>query len=185
MKKILIAIDNDFVRETYTEVFKEENFEILRTKNGEEALSLAKEKKPDIILADITLSEMGGFELLKALKEDSSTNEIPVIIFAPIEKQKDRIKAMELEAKDFISAANVTPAEVIRRVKIALGEQRSYRISITKNLADAKQLITDLGYTYDFKCPECGSDLVLNLIRDLSKGEKYFIVSVFCPECKK
>lgn len=185
MKKILIAVDNDFIRETYAEIFKEENFEIFKTKTGKEALSLAKEKKPDIILADVTLSEIGGLKLLEDLKGDSSTNEIPVIIFAPIEKQKDRIKAMELEAKDFISAASVTPAEVIRRVKIALGEQKSYRISMSKNLADARQLITDLGYTHDFKCPECGSDLVLNLIRDLSKGEKYFILSVICPECKK
>ena len=185
MKKILIAINNDFIRETYSEVFKRENFEVLKTKKGKEALVLSKEEKPDIILADIGLSEMGGFELLKTLKEKISTEKIPVIIFAQFEKKEDRGKAMELEANDFITAANVSPAEVIRKVKIALGEQKSYRISMLKDLYDAEKLITDLGYSYDFKCPKCGSDLLLCLIRDLSKGEKYFILSVICPKCNK
>lgn len=183
--KILIAIDNDFIRETYSEVFKTENFEVLETKKGKEALVLSKEEKPDIILVDIGLSEIGGFELLKTLKEETSTKKIPVIIFAQFEKKEDREKAMELEAKDFIAAASVSPTEVIRKVKIALGEQRSYRISMLKDLHDARELITDLGYSDDFKCPKCGSDLLLCLIRDLSKGEKYFILSVICPECNK
>lgn len=183
MKKILIAIDNDFVRETYSDVFKEENFEVFTTKKGKEAIDLAKSELPDIIIADIGLSEMGGFKLIETLREDDFTKKIPVIVFCQIEKEKDREKAMELEVKDFITAVVVTPIEVVRRVKIALGEQKSYKIFPTKNLYDAKDLITDLGYTYDFKCSGCGNDLVFHLIRDLSKGEKYFILSVICPEC--
>ncbi len=185
MKKILIAIKDDFMRETYLEVFQKEGFTVLKTDKGKTAKDLAVKEKPDIILADIGLSEIGGFELLKTLKEETSTEKIPVIIFAQFEKKEDRIKAIELEAKDLIAAASVSPAEVVRKVKIALGEQRSYRISILKDLHDARELITDLGYSYDFKCPKCGSDLSLCLIRDLSKGEKYFILSVICPECNK
>ncbi|GAF97491.1 unnamed protein product [marine sediment metagenome] len=185
MRKILIAIDNDFIRETYSEVFKEDNFEVFMVKKGKEAIDLAKKELPDIIIADTELSEMGGLKLIEALKEEASTEKIPVIIFSQIEKQKDRAKAMELEAKDFITAVIVTPIEVVRRVKIALGEQKSYRIFPQKNLYNAKELITDLGYTYDFKCSGCGNDLVFYLIRDLSKGEKYFILSVICPECGK
>lgn len=185
MKKVLIAIDNDFIREIYEEVFKEENFEVLKIKQGKVALDLAKKEKPDVIIADIGLSELGGFKLLKSLKEDLLTKRIPVIIFAQFEKKEDRIKAMEFEAIDFVTAAQVTPAEVVRKVKIALGEQRSYRIFPQKNLYNAKELITDLGYTYDFKCSDCGSDLVFHLIRDLTRGEKYFILSVICPDCGK
>ena len=185
MEKILIAIDNDFIRETYTEVFKTENFETITTKDGKEAFRLVKEEEPDIIIADIGLSKIGGFELLKSLKKEDLSKNIPIIIFVQIEKKEDRMKAMELEARDFISAAQVTSAEVVRRVKIALGKQKSYQISLQKNLYNAKELITDLGYTYDFKCPECGRDLVLYLMRDLTRGEKYFIVSIICPECNK
>jgi len=183
MKKILIAINNEFIRETYSEVFKEDNFEVFTARKGEEAIDLAKSELPDIIIADIELSKIGGFKLIKILRENDSTKKIPVIIFCQIEKEEDRAKAMKLEVKDFITAVVITPIEVVRRVKIALGEQKSYRIFPQKNLYNAKELITDLGYTYDFKCSECGKDLVFYLIRDLSKGEKYFILSVICPEC--
>jgi two-component system cell cycle response regulator DivK len=182
-KKILIAIDNDFMRETYAEVFMDKDFGALKAKNGKEALDLAKKEKPDIILADVTLSEIDGFELLKSLKKEDSTKKIPVIIFAQFEREKDRRKAIELEAKDFVTAAKVTPLDMVGRAKIALGEQKSYRIAIQKNFYNAKELISDFGYSYDLKCPECGSDLVLYLIRDLSKGENYFKASFICPEC--
>jgi len=185
MKKILIAIDNDFTRETYLGVFREEDFEVFSTKNGKEAVRLAKDELPDVVIADVALSDTGGFKIMEALREEASTKLIPVIIFAQVEKKRDRMKAIELEAKDFIIGAMVTPLEAIRRVKITLGEQRSYKIFPAKNLYDAKELITDLGFAYDFKCPECGNDLVFNLIRDLSKGEKYFIISVICPKCNK
>lgn len=184
MKKILIAIDNDFIRESYFDVFKGKSFETLATKNGKEAFELAKKEKPDIILADVLLFGIGGFELLKKLKKEESTKEIPVIIFAQLEKKQDRLKAMELEAKDFVTAAKVTPSDVIRRVKIALGEQKTYKIGIRKNFHNAKELIVDSGLNYDLKCPVCGSDLVLYLIRDLSRGERCFIVSFICPECE-
>ncbi len=184
-KKIIIAIKDDFIRETYSEVFKSQGFFVSETKKGEEVLVLAEEEKPDIIIADIHLSDLGGFEVLKTLRRKEIVKEIPIIIFVQIEKKSERMEAIELEAKDFIAATDVTPLEVARKVKIALGEQKSYMIAIQKHLYNAKDLITDLGYNYDFKCPICGSDLVFNLIRDLSKGEKYFIVSVMCPKCKK
>lgn len=185
VRKILIAIDNDFIRGAYLEVFKRKEFEVMETKNGKKALDLAKKEKPDIILADILLSEMGGFELLKNLKKEDSTKEIPVIIFAQLEKKEDRQKAIELEAKDFITAASVSPIQVIRKVKIALGQQKSYRLKISKDSDDIKELMEDLGYGPDLKCQKCGSNLVLYLIRDLSKGEKHFILSIICPQCNK
>jgi hypothetical protein len=100
-----------------------------------------------------------------------------------MEKTEDRKKSIELDAKDFIGAATVTPLEAIRRVQIALGEQKSYRLVIQKNLYNAKEFISDFGLSYDLKCPKCGVDLVLYLIRDLSKGEDYFKISFICPEC--
>jgi len=185
MKKILIAIKNNFTLEIYSEVFKEKDFEVFSARDGKEALDLVKEEKPNIILADVDLSEIGGFELLETLRKDPTTQKIPVIIFTQIEKKLNRAKAIELEAKDFITATEDTPLEIIRRVKIALGEQKSYRISILKDLHDSRELITDLGCSDNFKCPKCGSDLLLYLIRDLSKGEKHFILSIVCSKCNK
>jgi DNA-binding response OmpR family regulator len=183
MKKILIAINNDFILETYSQLFMERNFEISKTKDGDEALKLFQKENPDIVLADTVLPKLNGFELLKKIRQINPYNRKPVIIYSQLEKMEDRIKAIDLEANDFVTAAATTPAEVVRRVMIILGEQKSYRIMIQKNLYNAKELITDFGYTYDLKCPKCGNDLILYLIRDLSKGEDYFKISFICPDC--
>ncbi len=180
MKKILIAIDNDFIREAYEEVFQKEGFEVFVTNDGKEALKIVKEKELDIILADILLSKISGFDLLQKIKKS-----IPVIVFAQIERTENKKKAIELGARDFITAAGVSPVEVIRKVKIILGEQRSYQIKVQKTGLDAQKLAEDLGYDKSLKCKECGGDLAMYLMRDLSSGEKHFIVSFVCPNCNK
>jgi len=102
MKKILLAIYDDFTRKIYVELFQKERLEVLETNNGKEALNLAIKEIPDIILVDIFLSEIKGFELVGLLRKEAVTQKIPIIIFAQIEKKEDRLKAMELGAKDFI-----------------------------------------------------------------------------------
>jgi CheY-like chemotaxis protein len=67
--KILVAIKDEFIRKTYVGVFREEGFEILETDNGEAALNLTEKENPDIILADVFLSPIGGLELIEALKK--------------------------------------------------------------------------------------------------------------------
>lgn len=183
MKTILIAIKNDFARDTYFEAFSKEYFNVIKTGSGREALDLIKTEMPDVALIDAELADIDGFAVLSEIRADEVTKKIPVIAFVQFAKEEDRAKAIEFEANDFISQAEVTPLEVVRRAKIILGEQKSYRVALRKNLYNAKELIADLGYPYEFKCPKCGSDLVLCMIRDLSKGKNYFIVSVVCPEC--
>ena len=183
-RKILIAIDNDFIREAYEEVFKKEDFQIFATKDGREALRLTKTEKPDVVLADVLLSKINAFELLDELKKDKVASQIPVIVFAQIERTVDKNKALELEAKDFITAAGVSPIEVIRKVKIILGEQKSYKVNFQKTSPGIKDLADNLGYN-SLKCSKCGEDLVMYLMRDLSIGEKHFIVSFICPKCNK
>lgn len=180
-KKILIAIDNDFIREAYHEVLTKENFSVIETKSGKEALNLAKEEKPDLVLVDVLLSEVSGFEVIKSLKKDKVLSKIPVIIFAQLERREDKMKAMDLEAKDFISAANVSPAEVIRKIKIILGAQRSYLIEPQES-EELNNLLQDLEEN-KIECPKCGEKRKISLIRDLSRGRNEFILSFVCPKC--
>tara|TARA_Y100000310_G_C20590488_1_gene767746 strand:+ start:301 stop:855 length:555 start_codon:yes stop_codon:yes gene_type:complete len=183
MKKILIAIDNDFIREAYHEVFKAEDFEVWRSKSGEKVSEIVENEKPDIIILDISLPEMQGFQLMRALKTGAITKGIPIIIFAQLERREDRLKAMELEAKDFITAASVSPAAVVRKVKILLGEQKSYFISLSQNSDDVSKLVEDLNYNQELKCQKCGGDLGISLTRDLSVGTHHFILNFVCPKC--
>ena len=183
MKKILIAISDDFTRYVYSQVFREEKFEVLETRSGKETLNLAKSEKPDIILADILLLEIGGLELLKTLREEPLTKKIPVVIFTQLEKEGDKLKAMDLGAKDFIVGTFTPPLEAVLRIKIALGEEKTYRLTIPENLVVVQELAKDLGYNPSLKCLKCGNLLSLFLIKDLSKGKNYFKISFICPKC--
>jgi len=184
MKKILFAIHDDFTRRLYFQLFRKEKFEVLEAKNGKEALDLAIKERPDVILADVFLSEIGGLELLESLKKEVTTQRIPVVIFTQIEREGDRIKAMKLEAKDFIVGNLVPPLEVVFKIRMAMGEQKTYRLLTCKeNLTEVKELAKDLGHTPTLKCPYCSSPLSLFLMRDFSKGRNYFKISFICPKC--
>ena len=185
-KKILIAIDNEFQRETYKEIFRKEGFVTLEAEDGKKALALAQQEKPNIILADTALSKIGGLKLLTMLKKGEGTKRIPVIIFAQFMRKWDRTKAIELDAEDYISTLRVSPSQIIWRVKIALGEQKTYRIEMREGTYHGEKLIKDLGYQHkEGRCKKCNARLVLHLMRDLSKGGDYFKVSFICPSCLK
>ena len=185
MKKILIAIKDDLTREIYSETFIKENYSVLETKSGKEALAIIQEGKPDIVLADAALPELDGFDLLTLLRKASMSQKLPIIIFAQFEKREDRLRAIELEAKDFIVGTANTPRDVLLRVKIHLGEEETHRIHIgEKNTEEAKQIARSLGYAPNLNCPRCENELILFLIRDLSKGQNYFKLSLICPNCK-
>ncbi|MDD2731711.1 MAG: response regulator [Candidatus Pacebacteria bacterium] len=177
-KRIIIGINNDSIRDSYSDVFKKD-FKIFAAKDGIKLIDLAKKQKPDLVIADISLSHKGGFEILKELNK----KKIPIVIFAPYEKEEERKKAIELEAKDFVSPDQTSPFELLRKVKIILGQQKSYRLNLMADSDNIKKLMKDLGYKPKLKCDKCNSDIILYLIRDFSKGESHFIVSFICPKC--
>lgn len=185
MLKILLAIYDDVAREVYRRVFEDEDFEVIATKDGNEALELTLKEKPNLILADVSLLGMSGLSLLKLLQENPKTKKIPVLIFASLERESERIKAMELGARDFIVSSLTLPRDVIAKVKIHLGFQKTYEISIDpKSQNIISDLRKDMGYSPEIICPYCKIQMNLFLMRDLSRGKDYFKVSFTCPICE-
>lgn len=184
MSKILLAIYDDISRKVYKELFLEEGFFVLETKNGEEAIKLATTEKPDLVLADVNLLGNGGFGILKNLHTNKETKNTPVLIFSQIGREEEVREAMELGAKDFIVGAITSPRELVTKVKIHLGLQKTYRLLIDEKSGKiARELRKDMGYLPEYECPRCGFLMHLFLMRDLSKGKDYFKVSFTCPNC--
>lgn len=179
-KKILVAINNDVLRNVYSELLAKDAFVVLKTKNGTEAYDLVIKEKPAVILADTILEEIGGFTLLKKIRENEATKRIPVLIFSQYESNQERREAMELEASEYMGLSNVPPTEVVSRIKILLGEQKSYRIGVTEDTKGIKELMDSLLIT-DLECPTCHQKKELLLIKDLSNGNSRFIASFVCP----
>jgi DNA-binding response OmpR family regulator len=122
MKKILFIEDESALQKTFRDVFEKEGYEMLSALEGESGLRLAKAQKPDLILLDLILPRKDGFEVLKELKEDENTKEIPVIVLTNLEDIESVEKAIELGATTYLVKAQYKLEEVIQKVKKALGE---------------------------------------------------------------
>ena len=98
---------------------KEADFDFISVLNGPDAVSAAKSKRPDLIILDIMLPLMDGLEVCKALKTDSSTAQIPVIILSAKSREVDKVVGLELGADDYVTKP-FSPRELIARIKANL-----------------------------------------------------------------
>jgi DNA-binding response OmpR family regulator len=122
MRKILFIEDESALQKTFGEILKQEGHEMISALDGEIGLRLAKTQKPDLILLDLILPKVHGFEVLKKLKEDEATKDIPVIVLTNLEGIGDVDKAIELGATTYLVKAQYSLEEVLEKIKKALGK---------------------------------------------------------------
>lgn len=121
MAKIILFIeDESALQKTFTESLAPEGYNIISALDGETGLKIAKTKKPDLILLDLILPKIHGFEVLKKLKEDAATKNIPIIILTNLESVENVDKALELGATTYLVKTKYTLNEVISKIKKAL-----------------------------------------------------------------
>ncbi|HEX2787391.1 MAG TPA: response regulator transcription factor [Ignavibacteria bacterium] len=115
--KVLVVDDEkDIVDLLKYNLEKENEFEVTTAYNGKEALDAVQNEKPDIILLDIMMPELNGFEVCKRLKSDPSNSKIPVIFLTAKENEIDEIVGLEIGADDYIQKP-ISPRKVIARMK--------------------------------------------------------------------
>jgi len=122
MKKILFIEDESALQKTFGEILKQEGYEMTSALDGESGLRLAKDKKPDLILLDLILPKLHGLEVLKKLKEDPETKEVPIVILTNLEEVGDVEKALELGATTYLVKESYSLEEIIEKIKKTLGE---------------------------------------------------------------
>ena len=121
--KVILLVDDDLtLREMYEERLKAEGFEIIQAVNGEEALAKAKESMPNVILLDIMMPKINGFDVLKQLKANEELKAIPVIILTALIQDVDRLQGKKLGAVDYIVKSETMPCEVIDKIKKVLAQ---------------------------------------------------------------
>ena len=119
-KKILFIEDESALQKTFGEILSQEGYEMISALDGEIGLRLAKDKKPDLILLDLVLPKIHGFEVLKRLKTDKETKDIPVIVLTNLEGIGDVDKALGLGATTYLVKAQYSLEEVVEKIKKAL-----------------------------------------------------------------
>jgi DNA-binding response OmpR family regulator len=122
-KKVIIVEDNREIREMYIIKLQNAGYEVSAALDGETGVELVIKEKPDLLLLDIMLPNMDGYEVLKKIKaENSKVKETPVIMLSNISSNEDLTKAKELGAADYFVKARSTPADVLKKVDDFFGK---------------------------------------------------------------
>lgn len=121
--KVILLVDDDLtLLEMYEDRLKAEGFTIVQAKNGEEALNKAREVKPALVILDVMMPKVNGFDVLKNLRGDQEFKDIPIIMLTALIQDVDRAQGKKLGATDYIVKSETMPGEVIAKIKKALGE---------------------------------------------------------------
>ena len=119
-KKIVIVEDDVFILKALQIKLKKQNVDILVANDGVAGLKMVKDEKPDLVLLDLILPKMHGFEVLENLKNDPAVKEIPVIILTNLGQDEEEKKGRELGAIDYFVKANTSLDVIIKRVEEVL-----------------------------------------------------------------
>lgn len=120
-KKILFVEDDDALAGVYLVRLQAEGFEVKRVANGEEALAAATQYKPDLVLLDVMMPKVSGFDVLDILRNTPETANLKVVMLTALSQEADRKRAQELGVDDYLVKSQVVITDVIDRLKHHMG----------------------------------------------------------------
>ena len=100
--RIVVADDDPIVIKFLSAIFKDEGFEVRTADDGEKALKVIRDSRPDLVILDLVMPYHDGFEICKQIRSTAATAGVPVIILSMKEQEQDAIRAFEVGADDYI-----------------------------------------------------------------------------------
>ena len=116
-KTILLADDEEFIAIAYKDGLERAGYSVVVVGNGEDALEQIKTLRPDLVLLDLIMPKMNGFEVLKALQADSELTAIPVVVLTNLSQSADEVEARSYGAVDFIVKADISLNDLLARIE--------------------------------------------------------------------
>ncbi|HSW99659.1 MAG TPA: response regulator [Patescibacteria group bacterium] len=114
MAKILLVEDDNNLREIYEARLQAEGYDIISAKDGEEALSIAKKEQPDLIISDVMMPRISGFEMLDILRNTDGLKEVKVIMLTALGQAEDKTRADKLGADRYLVKSQVTLEDIVK-----------------------------------------------------------------------
>ncbi len=166
MKKILIIEDETQVRENIQEILELSDYEVLLAENGKIALELAQKYQPDLIICDIMMPQMNGYEVLMSLRQSDVTATIPVIFLTAKAEKSDFRKGMELGADDYVTKP-FNSMDILEAIASRFERQEAYNIKVKE--AEKKVLKMQEKTQENQRVIEIKEEVFTKLIQDLTK----------------
>lgn len=116
-KKILLVEDDDALASVYQTRLEAEGFDTKRVPNGEDALAAALEYRPDLILLDVMMPKVSGFDVLDILRNTPETADLKVIMLTALSQESDRERAESLGVNDYLVKSQVVISDVMDRIR--------------------------------------------------------------------
>jgi DNA-binding response OmpR family regulator len=123
MAKIMIVEDDPTLRDIYTTRFSAEGYDVVTASDGEAALSTAVKEGPDLILLDIMMPKISGFDVLDILRATPETKKTKIVVMSALSQTADIEKGKALGASAYLVKSQVTLSEVVEKVKAILTEK--------------------------------------------------------------
>lgn len=121
LKKILLVEDDDALASVYLTRLQAEGFDIKRVPNGEDALAATLQYKPDLILLDVMMPKVSGFDVLDILRNTPETANVRVVMLTALSQDSDKERAQSLGVDDYLVKSQVVISDVVDRIKQHLG----------------------------------------------------------------
>jgi len=116
-KTILLADDEQFVLVAFKDGLEHAGYRVILAHDGEEAVQVLREQRPDLVLLDIIMPKLNGFEVMQAARADAELATIPIAVFTNLSQLSDEQEARNLGAVDFIVKADVSLNDLLARVE--------------------------------------------------------------------
>jgi DNA-binding response OmpR family regulator len=120
MIKIVVADDDRMFRKAAETTLRRQGYAVTTASDGEEALQLIRAERPDIIVLDLIMPKLQGFDVLQVLKQDSLTAAIPVIVLSSLTQEQDKQEALDLGAVAYFNKATFSLGELVKQVETTL-----------------------------------------------------------------
>lgn len=117
MKQVLLVEDDPFLIDIYKKKLKDAGFRVEVAEKGSEALPLLRKKRPHLLILDIVLPEINGWEILRKIKKDSTLGGFKIVILSNLGQKEEVNKGLKLGATKYLIKAHYTPSEVVKEVK--------------------------------------------------------------------
>lgn len=124
MKKVLIVDDDPDIRALYRLVLCQEGLEVIEAENGQDALAKAKSEAPALVLLDIMMPDIDGYEVCRRLRADPRTTGLPVLLFSAKGTSADRKNGFQVGANDFM-VKSAGPRALVARIRLLLSDTLS------------------------------------------------------------
>ncbi len=191
-RTILVIEDEPVFRLAYQDVIANNGYKVLLAEDGESGWRLVKSEKPSLTLLDLNLPRLHGLEVLRHIRADGTTKDIPVIVLTVFGEQEDIRLGLDLGADDYLVKGFYSPREILNKIEtlIAVADIRrstsSYKLIVNEGKADAAKLQQDIGLTRLFHCPHCKQEMSLELIPDYTRTDGHWFFSHFvCLNCRR